>query len=303
MDEIKLKAFAKINLGLDVIGKNDDGYHDVRMVMQTLDLYDDVVLQLSSGTGEITMEVSSDEDRIDISGIPCDDRNLCIKAAKRSFEEWKVAGCNLHIKLVKRIPSEAGMAGGSTDAAAVLVGLNELLGLNKSREDLAVTGLSLGADIPYCIYGGTRLAEGIGEVFTEIIPPIAEIPVVIIKPPFGVSTGVIYNAIDTARDVLHPDIDSIVEDISRGNYKALGGHIGNSMESIVSDMHPEISDIRQLLLDLGAYAACMSGSGTTVYGLFEDSRVADAARNQIQKRNENYFCKLTTAINKGVSHD
>lgn len=303
MDKIKLKAYAKINLGLDVVGRNDDGYHDVRMVMQTLDLFDDVELSVSEGTGDFTMDITTDQEKIDISGIPTDERNLCIKAADIFFREFDVTDKNLHINLTKRIPSEAGMAGGSTDAAAVLVGLNEMLSLGRTKEELAILGLTLGADIPFCIYGGTRLAEGIGEVFTEIEPPIVDEAVVVIKPPFGVSTAAIYNAIDTADDVVHPDIDSIAEDISGGIYSALSEHIGNSMESVVSEMHPEISEIRQQLLDLGAYAACMSGSGTTVYGLFEDRRVGDAARNLIQKRNTSYFCKLTKTINKGVSYD
>ncbi|MCR4797861.1 MAG: 4-(cytidine 5'-diphospho)-2-C-methyl-D-erythritol kinase [Lachnospiraceae bacterium] len=273
MNELSLKAHGKINLGLDVLGRREDGYHLVRMIMQTVSVHDRVKLQ-KKDTNDITMSC-------DDAALPTGDDNLCIKAAKLLFDAYHLSG-GLDISLEKRIPVAAGMAGGSTDAAAVLKGINTLYDLGLSVEQLQKHGLTLGADIPYCIMGGTALSEGIGEVLSPL-SPMPQTPLLIAKPKIGVSTGAIYKALDSLESYEHPDIDGLIAAISAGDLELLCQKMGNVLAYVTEPMVPEIEKIRKIMMENGATGAMMTGSGPTVFGLFESETVMHACADVLSK--------------------
>lgn len=274
MKQIELKALAKINLGLDVLGRRDNGYHDVRMVMQSIYLYDNVKIEKKAEPG---IELTSN-----LFFLPTGEGNIAYKAADMLIQEFQIEE-GVRITLNKHIPVAAGMAGGSSNAAAVLFGMNRLFGLKLSGQDLMERGVKLGADVPYCILRGTVLAEGIGEELT-VLPAMPKCTVLIAKPPISVSTKVVYEALDAKEIVEHPDIDGLLEGLEQGNLKKIASCMGNVLEDVTIPMHPVIDDIKQVMKECGALNAMMSGSGPTVFGLFENKMAARKAQELIWKK-------------------
>ena len=274
MNQIELKALAKINLGLDVLGKRANGYHDVRMIMQSIYLYDEVKIE-KKDTPEI--EVVSN-----LNFLPTGEDNIAYKAARLLQEEFKISD-GVKITLKKHIPVAAGLAGGSSNAAAVLFGMNRMFRLGLSQKSLMERGVKLGADVPYCIMRGTVLAEGIGEELHKL-PAMPKCTVLIAKPPVSVSTKTVYEALDSKEITEHPDIDGIIEGLERQDLKKIAGCMGNVLEDVTIPMHPVIDEIKQVMKDCGALGAMMSGSGPTVFGLFESRAGARDAQRRIKEK-------------------
>lgn len=274
MNQIELKALAKINLGLDVLGKRENGYHDVRMIMQSIYLYDEVKIE-KKDTPEI--EVVSN-----LNFLPTGEYNIAYKAARLLQEEFKISD-GVKITLKKHIPVAAGLAGGSSNAAAVLFGMNRMFRLGLSQKSLMERGVKLGADVPYCIMRGTVLAEGIGEELHKL-PAMPKCTVLIAKPPVSVSTKTVYEALDSKEITEHPDIDGIIEGLERQDLKKIAGCMGNVLEDVTIPMHPVIDEIKQVMKDCGALGAMMSGSGPTVFGLFESRAGARDAQRRIREK-------------------
>ncbi len=274
MRHMELKALAKINLGLDVLGRRENGYHDVRMIMQSVYLYDEVKLDQSEEPG---IRV-----RTNLGFLPTGEGNIAYKAAQMLTDEFGI-GPGIDISLNKHIPVAAGLAGGSADAAAVLFGLNRMFGLKLSQKELMERGVKLGADVPYCIMRGTVLAEGIGEELT-VLPAMPKCTVLIAKPPVSVSTKVVYEALDAREITVHPDIDGIIEGLKEGNLKRIASSMGNVLESVTIPMHPVIEQIKDEMKAAGALNAMMSGSGPTVFGLFENRAAARDAQRRIREK-------------------
>ena len=262
MDEISLKALAKINLGLDVLGKREDGYHEVRMVMQTIHLYDRVEIK-KTRSPYIHVETN-------LYYLPVNEDNLVYRAAKLMKDEFQIKE-GVRIVLQKFIPVAAGLAGGSSDAAAVLVGMNRIFNLGLKQNKLMELGLKIGADVPFCIMRGTALAEGIGEKLTAL-PPMPKCPVLIAKPAISVSTKAVYEGLKLYDGMEHPDIDGVMEGIQQKDLKGVASHMGNILETVTIPMYPVIEDIKKLMLENGALNAMMSGSGPTVFGLFPNEK-------------------------------
>lgn len=272
-DSMSLKALAKINLGLDVLGRRENGYHDVRMVMQTIYLYDNITLQ-KIAEPEIQLKTN-------LHFLPVDDKNIAYKAAKMLMDEFGLEG-GIRIILDKHIPVAAGLAGGSANAAAVLVGMNRMYNLGLSEQALMDRGVKLGADVPYCIMRGTVLAEGIG----EILAPLAPLPkcyVLVAKPPISVSTKTVYEKLDSREIADHPDIDGILEGLENADLKKIASSMGNVLERVTIDDYPIIGKIKDVMKENGALNAMMSGSGPTVFGIYEDKKLAKQAQDQIRK--------------------
>ena len=267
MDELRLKAMAKINLGLDVVRKREDGYHDLRMIMQTVYLYDQIELMK---TEERSIRVSTN-----LNYLPTGEDNLVYKAAKLLMDEFGIRQ-GVAISLKKYIPVAAGLAGGSSDAAAVLVGVNRMFQLGLSKKDLMERGVKIGADVPYCIMRGTALAEGIGDVLTRL-PDAPDAFVVLAKPPIHVSTAFVYGNLKAGQLESHPDIDAQVQAIRAGDLHQMASLMGNVLETVTIPQYPVISDIKKCMIDCGAVGAMMSGSGPTVFGLFDEEQKAKAA--------------------------
>lgn len=274
MNQIELRALAKINLGLDVLGRRADGYHDVRMVMQSVYLYDEVKLVKTETPGIIVES--------NLKFLPAGKNNIAYKAAQMLMEEFQIES-GIKISLNKHIPVAAGLAGGSSNAAAVLFGMNRLFRLGLSRKELMERGVSLGADVPYCIMRGTVLAEGIGEKLTEL-PPMPKCTVLIAKPPVSVSTKTVYEALDANKIVKHPDIDGIIKGLENGNLEQTAAAMGNVLEDVTVRLHPEIEQIKEEMRKAGALNAMMSGSGPTVFGLFAGRAAAREAQRQIREK-------------------
>jgi len=262
MDEISLKALAKINLGLDVLGQREDGYHEVRMVMQSIHLYDRVEIKKTKSP-QIHVQTN-------LFYLPVDENNLVYKAAALMKEEFKIKE-GVRITLQKFIPVAAGMAGGSSDAAAVLVGMNRLFHLGLKQNRLMELGLKLGADVPFCVMRGTTLAEGIGEKLTAL-PPMPKCPVLIAKPAISLSTRQVYEQLKLTDQTQHPDIDGIIENIKSKNLRGVAEHMGNILETVSVRQYPVIREIRNLMKENGAMNAIMSGSGPTVFGLYHNEK-------------------------------
>ena len=341
--EIQLTAKAKINLGLDITGRLANGYHGVRMVMQTLALGDEVTVALESTAGaedrtadtsSVTVCAAGDtsvkQDLISVvltcsdSRLPCDERNLAYRAAallrdeyllensaflSRSLHDYSAkaeplpqsdgegsceqAGCRININIEKRIPVAAGLAGGSADAAAVIIALNELCGLGLAQQELMDLGLKLGADVPFCIMQGTALSEGIGEVLIPL-PALPQIPVLLVKPDIAVSTQWAYESWDALTDPQHPDIDALAGHIQlqETELRELGASLGNTFERLVFKKHPVVRQIMEDMIRLGAAGALMSGSGPTVFALFpDDDTLARAADEMRSHYPDAFVCK------------
>ena len=270
---LKLKSLAKINLGLDVLGRRENGYHDVRMVMQTIYLYDDVTLNKTEESG-IQLKTN-------LTYLPTDEKNIAYKAAKMLIEEFNIKE-GVEIILNKHIPVAAGMAGGSSNAAAVLVGMNRLFNLGLSQEELKERGVKLGADVPYCIMRGTVLAEGIGEVLTPLAP-MPKCYVLVAKPGISVSTKTVYEKLDAKEIENHPDIDGVIAGLDEGDLKKIAASMGNVLEHVTITDYPIIEDIKNVMKEEGALNAMMSGSGPTVFGIFDDKQLARKAGQKIKE--------------------
>ena len=267
MDKIELKAYGKINIGLDVIRKREDGYHDLDMIMQTVGVYDDVIISREDGTQTYEIEVSTDADI-----LPNDKGNLAFMAAKVLMEAYDIKS-KVKIHINKRIPIAGGMAGGSADCAAVLRGVNKLFQLGLTDEQLQEYGVKLGADVPYCIVGGTKRAQGIGEILTDLPTP-PKCYVIIAKPDAFVSTKFVYSHIRPAQIENHPDIDGIIESIKAGDLYGMCEKIANVMEDVTIPEYPIIQKDKDILKSNGAVNALMSGSGPTVFGIYDDEQKA-----------------------------
>ena len=280
---MRLHANAKINLTLDVTGRRPNGYHDIRTIMQSVDLHD--VLDIEKNEGDSIILTC------DNNTLPTDDSNLIIRAAKALMEAaGHTDGLNIHLS--KNIPMAAGLAGGSTDAAAALVGINSLCDYGLSMEELQKIGAGIGADIPFCIQGGTCLAEGIGEILTSI-DPVPDCSIVLVKPPFDVSTKYVYEHLDALdyKDQDHPDTDSMIRYIGSGDIEAIAGGLGNILESVTVTGYPEIDKIKRSLKGLGGSGVLMSGSGPTVYSIFTDRAKALTAEKELSASYEQvYVC-------------
>ncbi|MDE7275581.1 MAG: 4-(cytidine 5'-diphospho)-2-C-methyl-D-erythritol kinase [Lachnospiraceae bacterium] len=274
MEQLRRNAYAKINLGLDVLRRREDGYHEVKMIMQTIDLYDTLTFCRKKEPGIVL--------KIDKENLSAGRDNLICRAAERLFAETGISE-GVEIFLEKRIPIAAGMAGGSTDAAATLMGLNELFGFGFSLEQLQALGVTLGADIPYCLMGGTALSEGIGEVLTKLPAPPPCV-LVVAKPDIDVSTKFVYENLHADTLAYHPDIDGMVAAIRSGSLSGIAKRIGNVLETVTVRKYPLIDEIKEQMKKAGALNALMSGSGPTVFGLFTEKEPADAAAEQIRRR-------------------
>ena len=271
MRKIKQNAYAKINLSLDVLGRRDDGYHIVRMIMQTIDLCDELTFETKDMECP-AMDVVLETDNVDLS---CGEDNLIVRAV-RCMEARYGIHKDLRIKLKKRIPLAAGMAGGSTDAAAALRAMRDLFVPDVTNEELQKIGVTLGADIPYCITGGTQLSEGIGEKL-RILPDAPQCGLVICKPSMGVSTGEVYTRYDSLTDVHHPDVDAQIEAIHRGDLEKMAKCCINVLEEVTGAIYPQIGEIERFLENEGALVSRMSGSGPTVFAIFATQEQAQEA--------------------------
>ena len=270
MNTLKMEAYAKINLGLDVVRRLENGYHEVKMVMQTVGIGDTITLKkIENG---ITVTTDSGE-------IPADENNLVYKVAKLLMETCGIKE-GINIRLEKRIPVAAGMAGGSTDAAAVFKGMNTLFELGLSTEDMQKLAVKLGADIPYCIIGGTALAEGIGEKLT-VLPDAPDCFHLVAKPDINVSTKYVYENLRLQELKKHPDIDGMVEAIKAGDAEGVIARMDNVLQSVTEEKYPVISQLKEFMEDNGAKKALMSGSGPTVFGIFEKEEDAVATGEKL----------------------
>ena len=287
MDKIKLKALGKINLGLDVLGRRPNGYHDVRMVMQTVYLYDQILLEKTDKEG-ISLETN-------LFYLPVNENNLAYRAAKMLIDEFAIKE-GVHISLEKHIPVAAGMAGGSSNAAAVLYGMNRLFQLGLTDQELMDRGVQLGADVPYCIMRGTVLAEGIGEKLTPL-PAMPKCHVLLAKPPISVSTQKVYEKLDAQEVTKHPDIDGILLGLQTGDLEKITSSMGNVLENVTITEYPQIERIKDVMKEEGALNAMMSGSGPTVFGIYDDQMLARRAAARIREEQLAKQVHVTTMHN------
>lgn len=274
MEQIIKEAYAKINLGLDVLRRREDGYHEVKMIMQTIGISDTLIFTKKKEPGIVLIT-----DKEELSGGK---DNLIYRAAKKLLQEAGVTQ-GVEISLQKRIPIAAGMAGGSTDAAATLTALNELFGLGFSLKELQAYGVTLGADIPYCLMGGTALSEGIGEKLTKLPAPPPCV-LVVAKPDINVSTKFVYENLHADTLTYHPDIDGMREAVRMGDLKGITDRLGNVLETVTVREYPVIEQIKELMKGAGAENALMSGSGPTVFGIFTKEESAEKAAARIRER-------------------
>ena len=287
MESIRLKARAKINLGLDVLRKREDGYHDVRMVMQTIGIYDRLII---TRIPEEDIRIKSN-----LFFLPVNENNLIYKAAKLLKDSFGFAG-GVEIDLNKFIPVSAGLAGGSTDAASTLFGINRLFDLGLSTKDLMELGVSIGADVPYCVMRGTALAEGIGEKLTAL-PPLPRCWILIAKPPINVSTKLVYESLDMNGVDRHPDIDGLIDAIKSQDINGVCSLMGNVLENVTVPLYPVIESIKNDMMDNGAINAMMSGSGPTVFGIFPDEETILKCQAFLKKKGEARQVYITESFN------
>lgn len=276
--KVTYKAAAKINLMLDILARLDNGYHSLFMLMQSVDLCDIVSVE-ESGDGKIT--ITSTED-----GIPCDKRNIAWKAAEKFFDAVGIKNSGIKIHIEKHIPFAAGMAGGSADGAAVIAALNEIYGTGLSLAELCAIGVKVGADVPFCLTGGTCLAQNVGEILSPL-PSLEDCWIVLAKPDRGVSTKEAYDAFDTAQSVRHLDTCGMLYAASKGDLYEICKRTKNVFEQLIEV--PERVPIKSIMNRYGALTACMSGSGPTVYGIFDDESKAQAASEALKSVVKNIF--------------
>lgn len=289
MDKIQLKALAKINLGLDVLRRREDGYHEVKMIMQTIGLHDDLEIRKTKTPG---IQVKTN-----LYYLPTNENNLVYKAAKLLMDEFQIQD-GVSIQLKKRIPVAAGMAGGSSDGAAVLWGINQMYGLGLSMQALMERGVRLGADVPYCIQRGTALAEGIGEKLS-VLPPMPKCTILIAKPGISVSTKFVYENLhaNDLKPEQHPDVDSMIEAMRQKDLGLLCSRMGNVLETVTIPAYPVINEIKKTMMDNGAIGSMMSGSGPTVFGIFDSPAAAKQAVKAVRAAKLAKQICLTTPYN------
>ncbi|MBR0131700.1 MAG: 4-(cytidine 5'-diphospho)-2-C-methyl-D-erythritol kinase [Lachnospiraceae bacterium] len=301
--KITLKAHAKINLTLDVTGIRPNGYHDVEMVMQSIGLFDELTAERTSGN-ELSLNCRF-SDNLGGLTLPTGPKNLVWKAALKFFDACKEDGplkrelpkdTGVDFTLIKNIPAEAGMGGGSTDAAAALRALNILFETDFSTEELCSIGAKVGADVPFCVLGGTALAEGIGEILTPL-PAAPNTHLLLVKPPVGASTKEIYDGLMLDKNTVHPDTQGMIKALENKDYALMCRKLSNVLEPVTIGLLPVIGEIKEKILALGADAALMSGSGSTVFGLFECKEKALAALEHFKSSKELY-CTLTNFYEK-----
>lgn len=281
-----VQAPAKLNLFLDITGKRSDGYHIVNMIMQSVSLYDEVTVTVDSGDGAIHISCTDEN-------IPCDETNTAYKAVQQFFDYAEIPLKNVSVKIKKKIPSQAGMAGGSTDAAGVLVALNDMLNTGFSQGELAEIAEHIGADVPFCIYGGTMTANGIGTILTPL-PDMPECYIVIVKPDIKISTKEAYEKSDSVGYDQCKSIEPMIDAICNGNIKAIGKSLYNKFEEVVEV--PEIGEIKNCMKKYGAEGAIMTGSGSAIFGIFEEKSHADDCIDELEQHFENVW--LTKPISE-----
>ncbi len=282
---MEVHAYAKLNLALDILRKREDGYHDLRMVMHSVSLADTLTVTPADGKGKLTTNLSY---------LPLDGSNLAVKAAE-AFRDYTGSDLEVDISIEKRIPICAGMAGGSSDAAAVLLAMNELTGTGLSPAALAEIGRTVGSDVPYCLMGGTALAEGRGEILTPL-PPLPACSIVLCKPSFSISTARLFSQVDVKKIRSRPDTAGMLDALSQGNLEDVARRMYNVFEDFLEPRRKsEIFSLRSDLIDCGALGACMTGSGPTVFGLFSDSADAGNAAEVLSRKYRSVFlCENTT---------
>mgnify|MGYP004702293563 CR=1 FL=1 len=272
MEEVKIRARAKINIALDVLGSRNDGYHEVSMIMQQVDLYDEVIVKKT----DMGLRLKTD-----CEYIPNDEGNIAHKAASLMMELYGIKQ-GVDIQIHKNIPVAAGLAGGSTDAAAVLIAMNRLWKLGLSKDELMKLSLPLGADVPFCLLGGAALAEGIGEKLTPI-RSLENSWVVLSKPNLCVSTAEVYKNLDLENIIRHPEMKILLDAMKKNDIITVTQNLCNVLETVTEKMHPIIRDVKRKMLEYNALGSLMSGSGPTVFGLFKDYHKAKNAYENLSK--------------------
>ena len=270
LNKIVTKSFAKINLSLDVLGKRENGYHDVCMVMQTVSVFDLITIERTKSGIELSTNLPY---------LPLDSNNLAYKAAKEFFEYTNIKA-GVRIDISKRIPVGAGLAGGSSNASAVLKAMNKLFETGLSLKELCKIGIKIGADVPYCILGGTRLAEGIGEKLSPL-PKLPKCSIVLVKPAFSISTKAVYEKIDSHQNFTRPDTLSLIDGLHKRDLDKIAFSMGNVLEEVSINEHPILEKVKDELRSLGAIRAQMSGSGPTVFGIFKTIDEARSAKKEL----------------------
>lgn len=303
MQTVTLNAFGKINLTLDVTGRREDGYHLVRMVMQSVSLYDTLTFSLR-GDGQNTLVLSAESTAEGAQALPVDGSNLILRAIRMMQERFHIT-YGIDAVLTKRIPMAAGLAGGSADAAAAFYAMNELFHLNLTTQDLQQIAVKLGADIPFCLAGGTRLAEGVGEVLSEI-PPMPDCHILIGKPPVDVSTKAVYTALDERAGtayagIIHPNVDGQIAALKREDIGGVSRAMGNVLETVTVMTTPAIGRIRDLMRTEGATGAMMTGSGPTVFGLFTEEVKARRAYDALLMSGLCADVAMATPVRNGLA--
>lgn len=277
-----VKAYAKINISLDVLGKREDGYHLLKMIMQNIDLYD--IINVNKKPQGISISCNK-------SYVPLDEKNIAYKAAKLFLDTYNIKS-GVHIDITKNIPVSAGLAGGSTDAAAVLKCMREIFKIPVSDEELMKLGVNIGADVPYCILGGTALCEGIGEVITEL-KPFKDKILVLVKPNFAVSTKEVYKALDINKIYKHPNTEKLIDYMKNNNLKFLSLNMKNVLENVTIKNNPTIKRIKGKMLEYGALGSLMSGSGPSVFGFFDDMMLAQKCYERLKTEYDEVFITRT----------
>ena len=270
MKKVVTKAFAKINLSLDVLGKLENGYHEVQMVMQTVSVFDLVTVEKTNSGIELSTNLPY---------LPIDRGNIAYKAAEEFFNYTGIKS-GVRIDISKRIPVGAGLAGGSSNASAVLKAMNKLFNTGLSLKELCSIGVKLGADVPYCILGGTRLAEGIGEKLSPL-PKMPKCTIILVKPSFSISTKTVYEKIDSCTDFKRPETQNLIKGLREGSLDTIVSSMGNVLEEVSITEHPILQNLKNELMELGAIGAQMSGSGPTVFGIFDSYDTAREAKNKL----------------------
>lgn len=278
------RSYAKINLTLDVLEKREDGYHDISMIMQTVSLFDLIIIDKT----ESGIEISTN-----LRYLPCNEKNIAYKAADAFFKESGING-GVKIRIHKNIPVSAGLAGGSGNCAAALTAVNMLYGTPLSKDKLCAIGASLGADVPYCFDGSTQLAEGIGEILTPL-PKMPDAYILLVKPNINVSTGTVYERIDSAPVIDRPDTNAMIDSLRAQSVAGIADNLCNVMEAVTEKMYPVIGGIKQKMILNGALGSVMSGSGPTVFGIFDDFEKAKASADSFSLQFRDVF--LTRVLN------
>ncbi len=282
MKDIKINAYGKINLSLDVLSKRKDGYHNISTIMQQIDLKDIIILrELKDG---IIIESNH-------SQVPLDSTNLAYKAAKLIKERYEIDK-GIRITIQKDIPIASGLAGGSTDAAAVIKGLNDIWNLNLSEKELMNIGVEIGADIPFCIMGGTAYAEGIGERLKKL-PDFSNKLILLAHPDILVSTAKVYQSLQLDKIQNRPDMDKLIKNIAEDNVQCLSRNMVNVLEKVTLKRYEIIDELKKIMFENGALGSLMSGSGPTVFGIFDDEKLLHKCKRKLEKKVKNVYVTKT----------